>query len=697
MKKGFGLLILLFLCNILQGQNYDDIIKDLHQQLDAHPTKDEKRVDLLNELSYAYRRSTPQKIDSFAREALKLGEQLGYPKGMGIAYKNIGIATFKLGGNTDDVMVYYQKCYDMAEQGNDYYNQAACSNNIGLSHRSKLQYAKAIKSFQKAYDIHEKHLELDRLRLLIIGNIGQAYMSMDDHKNAEKYLGQALTLADRHNNEAITAMYIGDYVFTQYQQGNSKEAIETIINHLPKIKSVGDHETFVQTTAMLSEILIKEQQFDRALTHVEEALQIAETYNFPVEKCEITINQSRILFEKGNHNKALYFGEIAYDCAAERLDYQLQMKAAKNLLSIYLATQNTAKANDLLPTYNNLMERHFDIQKQKTYASLEAHYQNEKKEIENIRLKTQKSENQSTIKFQRILGLFVFLLSLLVIGGILYAYHTKRTQNELLEQKVEERTKALNESYHKLERSNQDLERSNEELERFAYIASHDLKQPLNTVISFSGLLDKEVKGKLDKKGETYLNYVIKGGNQMKRIIEDILEYSKLSEQEREPQLIDLNVLVDEVKDSISELIERKNAQVNIVGELSSLVHEKTKMLLLFKNFIENGIKYNQSETPTIDIQQVKYGHFTRISFKDNGIGIEEKYFPKLFKMFSRLQNEKDYEGTGLGLSLCKKIVSNMGGNVSVESQLGTGSTFHVDIPGDFFLKKEEIKQFAQI
>jgi len=689
-KKGFGLLILLFAFSNMQSQNYDEIIKDLQQQLDSHSKDSQARVDLLNELSYAYRRSTPEKIDSFAREALKLAEKLDYPKGMGIAYKNIGIATFKLGGKTDDVMTYYQKCYEMAKQSNDHYNQAACSNNIGLSQRSSLKYAEAIKAFQNARKIHETHLPVDRLLMLIIGNIGKTYSSMEDYKNANTYLEKAINLAKKHDNQPIISMYLENYALVQYKLGKVDEAIETLTEQLPKTEAIGDYQTFVQVAIKLSSILIERGELDKADVYIKQGIQVADEYNFPVYKCQINVNRSKVLLAKRKFDEAQKFGEEAYSCTKERFDYLQQMRASENLLDVYLATQNTSKIIELFPIYKNLMKSHFDTEKQNTYAALEAKYQNDI-------LKAQQSDNESTIKVQRIFGWSILLLSLLIIGGTLYAYRAKRTKNNLLENKVKERTKALNESNQELERSNQELERSNEELERFAYIASHDLKQPLNTVISFSGLLYKQTKGKLDTKADTYLQYVIKGGNQMKRIIEDILEYSKLSEQEREPQIIDLNLLVEEVKDAISELIERKDAQVKIVGQLSLLLNEKTKILLLFKNFIENGIKYNESPSPTISIQQSQHGHFTRLSFTDNGIGIEEKYFPKLFKMFSRLQNNKDYEGTGLGLSLCKKIVNNMGGNISIESQPGIGSTFYVDIPSDFFVEPEIIKQLAEI
>jgi len=680
LKKGIGLSILLLLCFVAQAQDYNQVIDDLGQALHAYPNNDETRVDLLNDISYAYRRSAPEKVDSFAKEAFQLAKKLNYQKGMGIAYKNLGIAAFKIGNNIDTSMIFFQKCYDLAEQSKDYYSQAACSNNLGYGYRANLRYDKALKAFQNGYDIHAVHFPTDRLQMLIIGNIGQTYVNINDYENAKIYFDRVITLADKHNNPAITAMYMPGYALVQYKQGQTEKAIGTIIKYLPMLKAIGDYQTFAQSITSLSDILIQEQQFDRADAYLKEGLLFIEQHHFPAQKCELTLNRSIVLLNKKELKEALRLGKNAFECSAD--NDQLQMKAAKNLLNIYLSTKNTAKAKELFPIYNELMERHFNTEQQKTYAILQV----EKKDADNALLEIQQLENKATIKVQRILAWSILLLSLLVTGGALYAYRIKRTQNDLLEGKVSERTKALNESYQKLERSNQELERSNEELERFAYIASHDLKQPINTIISFSDLLKKELTSSEDSKSSTYLGFIIKGANQMKTLIEDILEYSKLSQEKKAPHAIDLNLIVNEVLDSISDLVARKNAQINVKGILPVLHCEKTKMLILFKNLIENGVKYNQSKIPTIDIQQSEHERYTRFSFRDNGIGIEERYFPKLFKMFSRLQNHKDYEGTGLGLSLCKKIVSNMDGEISVESEPEKGSTFHVDIPSDLFV-----------
>ena len=226
----------------------------------------------------------------------------------------------------------------------------------------------------------------------------------------------------------------------------------------------------------------------------------------------------------------------------------------------------------------------------------------------------------------------------------------------------------------------------NEELERFAHIASHDLKQPLSTVINFSNILKMTLPIEEGSENDLYLDYVINGGKQMMALIEDVLEYSKLGEQRKEIVDIELNDLMEEIIKSIAFKIQSKNADVEVVHHLPTLRYDKHRMILLFKNIIENGIKYNQSERPLIQISSEEKETFMLFKIVDNGIGIEEKYFYKLFKMFSRLERQSDYEGTGLGLSLCKKIIGNMGGSIYLTSEYGVGSQFYLKIPKKYFM-----------
>jgi len=167
----------------------------------------------------------------------------------------------------------------------------------------------------------------------------------------------------------------------------------------------------------------------------------------------------------------------------------------------------------------------------------------------------------------------------------------------------------------------------------------------------------------------------------MMHLIEDVLEYSKLAKENQQIELIDLNELVAEVKILLTDYFEKKNGQIKIAHPLPTIKYDKTQLLIVFKNLIGNGIKYNTSAIPTVVIASQQENGFIKISFQDNGIGIEEQYHHKLFQMFSRLQNHGDYEGTGLGLSICKKIADGMGGKIGIERQYVPGSLFYFSIP----------------
>lgn len=238
-----------------------------------------------------------------------------------------------------------------------------------------------------------------------------------------------------------------------------------------------------------------------------------------------------------------------------------------------------------------------------------------------------------------------------------------------------------------LSEKNKQLEEATEELERFSYIASHDLKSPLRTITSFIGLIERDInKQNFDAINEK-LHFVKTGAEQMNFLVQDILELSKLKHTEQsERVLIDLNVILEKAKANLTEEI--RSRKVKIYAEkLPTYKGNEVEMLLLFQNFIQNGIKYNESETPIVAISSFETKDSLCLSFRDNGIGIAEQYYDQIFQFFKRLHNSDEYQGTGLGLGLCKKIIKSYSGEVEVDSVVGAGSTFTIKFP----LEKNQI------
>ena len=260
---------------------------------------------------------------------------------------------------------------------------------------------------------------------------------------------------------------------------------------------------------------------------------------------------------------------------------------------------------------------------------------------------------------------------LLITAAIRDISEKKRLEKEIreanitLEKKVHQRTA--------------ELESKNKELEQFAYVASHDLQEPLRTTSSFVELLRKQYQGKLDYNADRYIEYVIQASERMKTLIKDLLDYSRIG-REKKFEPVDCNVAFEEVMADLAKVIKENKAEIT-AGRLPVVNAFPTELKLLFQNLISNSIKFQKPGiAPHIEISTIRENGHWHFQFHDNGIGIEKQYQQRIFIIFQRLHNRSVYEGSGIGLAHCKKIVELHGGTIWVESESGKGSTFHFTI-----------------
>lgn len=233
-----------------------------------------------------------------------------------------------------------------------------------------------------------------------------------------------------------------------------------------------------------------------------------------------------------------------------------------------------------------------------------------------------------------------------------------------------------------LEEKMVELNRSNKELEQFADIASHDLQEPLRMVASYTQLLARRYKGKLDSDADEFIAFAVDGANRMQRLIQDLLAFSRVGTKGRELVEIDSDQALRYALRNLGGAIEDKSAVVTH-DALPGVLADEGQLIQLFQNLVANAIKYQSSATPRVHVSAARdEGDRWIFSVKDNGLGIEEKYFDRIFGMFERLHRREDYSGTGIGLAICRKIVERHGGSISVESQLGQGSTFSFALKG---------------
>lgn len=217
----------------------------------------------------------------------------------------------------------------------------------------------------------------------------------------------------------------------------------------------------------------------------------------------------------------------------------------------------------------------------------------------------------------------------------------------------------------------------NKELERFASVASHDLKEPLRMVINFLQLLERKYKGKLDEKADQYIHFAVDASKRMNELISDLLEFTKIGNENAALEEIDLNHLVKEQEGYFSALLEECGGSITF-SPLPVISGKKVPINLLFRNLIGNSIKYRKQDvSPQITIQSKEYPDFWEFSVEDNGIGFDPSYSQEIFELFKRLQTRQDYSGSGLGLAICKKITEQHGGKIWADSLPGKGSKFH--------------------
>jgi PAS domain S-box-containing protein len=238
-----------------------------------------------------------------------------------------------------------------------------------------------------------------------------------------------------------------------------------------------------------------------------------------------------------------------------------------------------------------------------------------------------------------------------------------------LEELVEERTRKLDEAVINLKRSNQ-------ELENFAYVASHDLQEPLRMVSSYTQLLEKRYKDQLDEDAHDFINYAVDGASRMQVLINDLLDYSRVTTRGKPMVRIGLNDVLGKALATLKYKIQDTGAII-MNDDMPMVYGDEGQLVRVFQNLLDNGIKFMVSETPKIMVSSEIKDDMVQIAIKDNGIGIEEKYKDRIFTIFQRLNNKKDYPGTGIGLAICKRIIERHGGEIWFESKNGDGTTFY--------------------
>ncbi len=539
------------------------------------------------------------------------------------------------------------------------------NNKLGNCYRKLGLPFQALEYYFKSTEWHKKYSS-NKISVPY-GNIGRIYYTNKDFEKAHKFTRESIKYSLLIKNENVrlynlshTYAALGEILFKLQRFEEAEESFDLAIAAAEEHPA--DHHSLYSISRALP-IWQKTGNTEKCRYWIsvgEEYLKDEfNRHSFQGEN--FIMNKNHFYIDEGQIEKAQHPNEFTITntfLKPEQLNYSI---------SYFSKKKDYPKTIALYQELNKEKENAIIENRKKTLYSIEDSYTN--KELK------RKNEELIEIARQRKTTSSIGLVVLFVIFGflMLQLHNNKRFKklNKLLQTKSNE-----------LETSNKYLLKSNEELERFAFIASHDLKTPLRTIISFCGLMERELDSN-PKKLREYLSYIKQAGSRMNTLIINVLEFSRLSylEKEKNHEIVNSNKLIADVVLTFSKLIAEKNFEIVTLNDLPLIKAHKVSISTLFQNLIENSIKYNDSTVPMLKIYSKKHQNHLSIYFEDNGIGISEKYHNKIFVMFSRLHNHDEYEGTGLGLSTCKKIVESLNGDLLIKSKPGEGSTFEIQLP----------------
>lgn len=507
--------------------------------------------------------------------------------------------------------------------------------------------------------------------------IGTIYFYQNNYKLALKHYKKALQYAKMEGNEQHIYSGLGAIGSTYHRIGNIQQSVIHNLESLELAKDL-DYEIGIAYAAFnVGSDYFTLEKYDTSLVFFFQGLELQ-------RKQQDKWGQSSSLRMIGEAyrmtkkwNESIRYSNEALAIAEEIEAVPRIMEGYETLARVYEGKGDYQKANTYLRKYHVLKDTMVNEETVQKIEAVQMSYEVLQKERALLEKTNQLNKTYTYI----LIGGIVILL---LISYMIYSrFRSEKKSNELLAEKnnqIYEQNKQLRNKNKKIQKQNIKLEQSNEELRRFAFIASHDLKEPLRTIGSYSSLLKRRYKDKFDQDANEFLDYITGGVSRMYKLLNEVLDYSKIEEDELSTETVDVNETIEYVIINLGNQIEKKKATVE-KSELPMVKATHTHITQLFQNLITNGLKYNNTENPKISISCTTDSNSHIFSVSDNGIGIDMIYKDKIFDMFQRLHGKEEYEGTGVGLAICKKIVSQYGGDIWMNSEPGEGTTFYFSFP----------------
>lgn len=626
---------------------------------------------------------------------------------------------------------HYNECYKVAIATNNKVDQSDCLYGIGYTHQRRNNYQEALKFFQQGIDLAKQFpnkIELSRMAR-VYTQVSSIYQVLGDYKKAFDNQMQSLLICEKNNNldGIANAQYnLGTIFFYQNQFERAREHYEKakvicdqleeerlIYSCLAALGSVneklGESEKSLEYNTKSLELAIKlnyktgiayakgniasnylsVNNFAEAEKYCKEAISIKLELEDSYGAIGSKIDLSKVYLGWNKPRQAVTVLNEALELAKIVESKSRQSDIYKTLSAVYEDLNNASKALDYTKKYVALKDSLLNEKTLEEMGTSQRRYELEKKEHDIAMLKKE-NELLEQRELNQSLQKYVFGLITIAFLMFIWWYKSKLNYQNNVNRILEEKNELLNGMNDEIEIKNKQLEHSNEDLKQFAYVASHDLKEPLRMINSYTNLLQRRYMASFDESGKEFMNYITDAVGRMETLLDDLLDFSRAGTQPAPTNYVSTQDVMVMVEANLRHRLESLNATLIVKNDnLPSIKAHRTQMIQLLQNLVSNGMKFKGDKDPIVEVDCTKNDNRFVFSVKDNGIGISKENLEKVFEMFRRLHTREEYEGTGIGLATCKRIVTTWGGDIWVESEEGNGCVFFFSVPTTYAMMPE--------
>jgi len=581
----------------------------------------------------------------------------------------------------DSAKFYYEEAYTIFSKNDSKNFLLAIAPPYGQFLANNNEVTKGIEVFESAITIAEQNESYSNLSYLYLylGNV--FYEVQKDLEKAKKFYNDAKALSSRL--EKSTSDRLLSFVFLKlaklnFEEGNINASLENGLECVLYSEKANLPNQSVVSYNILSNAFLVQGKIQEAKKYNDLVMTLNSKDIDLIAFIESEIINQTISSKSGNLEKCIQKGHLILSTYNQYLTSENKHHIFKNLSQCYMVDANTI--NPAIAYRDSLIyytQKTLNVNHQKSLAQLYDKQILKEEESKRKLLFLEKEISDSKLKNQRFLSIILFAFFLMSMALVLILYRSfvfKKKNNKILEKRVIERTKEL-------ELSNEKLYQSNYELRMLNYLASHDIKEPIRKIYDYLTFVKFKLPADIAFEHNDKFVLIEQNVEQLYTLIEDFTNYISLSnDRQLSKDIVDLNKIIATIDGSLL-IMENKFKGFIISEKLPKITSNSSALFIILKNIIENGLKYNTSDNPEVKISARIKKDRIHIRISDNGIGIEEKYFEKIFELTNRLHNRTKYVGSGIGLSLVKMLINKLEGCIDLESEAGKGTVFTIVLP----------------